>query len=130
MVKSTPLQVRNWFKLHFVIDMFFALPLFFAPVSFLAFFGFEVIGSSVSLARLVAAALVAIGGMSLWMNKETYQSFMVMLRLKLLWSAAATLALVWGALEGGPKSLWFFAAIFAGFFCIWQWWYVRMQKGV
>ncbi|MAG60334.1 hypothetical protein CL619_00965 [archaeon] len=127
-MKHTPVQVRNWFKLHFVIDMIFAFPLFFAPVSFLGFFGFETV--EVNLARLVAAALFAIGGMSLWMNRGSYDSFMVMLRLKLLWSAAATLGLVWGALEGGPKSLWLFAIIFAGFFCVWQWWYVKMRQGI
>lgn len=127
-MRSTPVQVRNWFKLHFVINMLFAFPLFFAPTSFLGFFGFETV--EVSLARLVAAALFAIGGMSLWMNKESYQSFIVMLRLKLLWSAAVALGLIWAALEGGPKSLWFFATIFVGFFCVWQWWYVKMQGKV
>ncbi len=125
-MKYPPVQVRNWFKVHFLIDMLFAVPLFFAPVSFLTFFGFE--SPEASTARLVAAALFAIGGMSLWMNKESFDSFMVMLRLKLLWSGAATLGLVWGALEGGPSSLWLFASIFAMFFVLWQLWYMKLQK--
>ena len=125
-MRSTPVQVRNWFKLHFALDMLFAVPLFFAPVSFLNFFGFESVEAS--LARLIAAALFAIGGMSLWMNQESYESFVVMLRLKLLWSGSATLGLVWGALEGGPGSLWLFASIFAAFYVVWQWWYMQLQK--
>lgn len=127
-MKSIPVQVRNWFKLHFVIDLVFAIPLFFAPNFFLGLFGFESVETN--LARLVAAALFAIGGTSLWMCKENYDSFMTMLRLKLLWSGAAALALVWGALEGGPKSLWFFAIIFACFYCVWQWWYTKIGKGL
>ncbi len=123
-MRKVPVQVRNWFKVHFVLDMIFAIPLFFAPGYFLGIFGFETV--EVNLARLVAAALFAIGGMSLWMNKENYDSFVVMLRLKIIWSSVATLGLIWGALEGGPKVLWFFAAIFILFFCLWQWWYLKL----
>ncbi|MBT4446480.1 hypothetical protein HOA92_04705 [archaeon] len=126
-MKSIPKQVRNWFKIHFLIDMFVAFPLFFAPVSFLAFFGFDPLAVDPSLSRIVASAFFAIGGMSLWMNTERFESFIVMLRLKLIWSASATLGLLWGALEGGPSILWFFAAIFGAFFVLWQYWYNQIQ---
>ena len=124
-MRHIPIQLRNWFKIHFLLDMLFAVPLFFAPITFLGFFGFETV--EVNLARLVSAALFAIGGMSLWMNKDSYDSFVVMLRLKLIWSFVATLGLIWGAVEGGPKVLWFFAALFAAFFCLWQWWYYKIR---
>jgi hypothetical protein len=126
-MKSIPQQVQNWFKIHFLIDLLVAIPLFFAPVSFLSFFGFNPVAINPSLARVVAAAFFAIGGMSFWMNTENYSSYIVMLRLKIIWSSTATLGLLWAALEGGPTILWFFASIFAAFFVLWQYWYHKIK---
>jgi len=54
-----PKSLRVWFVIHFVADLLFALPLFFAPVFTLKLFGWETVDPATS--RLVAAALFGIG---------------------------------------------------------------------
>ena len=110
---SVPASLRTWFVAHFVADVVFALPLFVAPRAFLGLLGWSSIDPLAT--RLVAAALFGIGIQSLLGRKEGVDAFRAMLNVKVIWSATATVGLVWSQLEGGPAFGWAFVAVFATF---------------
>ena len=112
-----PRSLRVWFVIHFVVDVVFAVPLFFAPVSTLRLFGWVTIDPAA--ARLVAAALFGIGVQSLLGRNEGLATFRAMLSLKAIWSGTATLGLLWTQLEGGPPLGWLVLATFASFHALW-----------
>ena len=120
-----PVWLRRWFVVHFVADWIFALPLFVAPRAFLGLLGWTEV-DPVST-RLVAAALFGIGTESLLNRNGTIESFRSMLNLKIIWSATATLGLVWSALDGGPVMTWGFVASFAAFNGLWSYWRWRLK---
>ena len=120
-----PVWLRRWFVVHFVADWIFALPLFVAPRAFLGLLGWTEV-DPVST-RLVAAALFGIGTESLLNRNGTVESFRSKLNLKIIWSATATLGLVWSALDGGPVMTWGFVAIFAAFNGLWSYWRWRLK---
>lgn len=112
-----PRGLRTAFIIHFVADLAFALPLFFAPVPFLTALGWKSVDPLAT--RLVAAALFGIGLQS-WLGRdEPREAFRAMLNLKLIWSATATLGLVWSTLDGGPPLGWAFVAVFGAFHAVW-----------
>lgn len=111
-------SLRIWFIIHFVLDMVFAIPLMIAPVFVLELFGFGSV--EVLTARIVAAALIGVGGMSLIMHKKGVEEYKNMLNLKLIWSASASVGILWTILEGGqPIITWFLLGIFVAFFFVW-----------
>ena len=114
---SIPSSLRKWFLIHFIIDILFALPLIFYPTWLLGLFGLP--SSEAVMARLVGAALVGIGGASLFSYSKSKESYDILLTLKLLWSSTAILALVLSLLNGAPASIWLFIFIFVVFFFIW-----------
>ena len=123
-----PKSLRIWFIIHFIADIIFAIPLIIAPAWTLGLFGFESVGALT--ARLVGAALVGIGGASLFMHKEGADSFNTMLTLKILWSNAAIIAILLSIVEGGPKSQWLFLGIFVVFAVIWIYYKIKLRTGV
>lgn len=123
--EQVPNALRRWFVLHFVADWLFAIPLFFAPTLFLRTLGWREV-DPIS-ARIVAAALVGIGTQSLLGRNESKHTFRAMLNLKILWSATATLGILWSCLDGGPIMGWAFVAIFAGFNGLWSYWRWRLR---
>jgi hypothetical protein len=112
-----PSSLRTWFVIHFLADVLFALPLFLAPRWTLSLLGWPAVDPLAT--RLVAAALFGIGIQSLLGRDERAATFRALLNLKIIWSAAATVGLVWSELEGGPALGWAFAAIFAAFNVLW-----------
>lgn len=112
-----PRSLRTWFVVHFWADLLFALPLFFAPRQFLGLLGWPAVDPIAT--RLVAAALFGIGIQSLIGRDEDAETFKALLNLKVVWSATATLGILWSQLEGGPPLGWGFAAVFAGFNIVW-----------
>ncbi len=122
---AVPTALRNWFVLHFVADWIFAIPLFFAPRPFLHLLGWHEVDSLT--ARIVAAALIGIGTQSLIGRNESVETFRAMLNLKMLWSASATLGILWSCLTDGPVMGWAFVAIFAGFNGVWSYWRWRLR---
>lgn len=122
---SPPPSLRTWFVVHFVADVFFAVPLFVAPRAFLGALGWAAVDPIST--RLVAAALFGIGVQSLLGRRESAETFRAMLNLKIIWSAAATLGIVWSQLEGGPMMGWAFAAIFGGFNGLWSYYRWRLR---
>ncbi len=120
-----PSGLRIWFVIHFVADLLFALPLFFAPEWFLGLLGWEAVDPVAT--RLVAAALFGIGIQSLIGRDEGKESFRAMLNLKVIWSTTAVLGLVWSVLQGGPLMTWGLVAVFTGFSAVW--WRYRVLLG-
>lgn len=99
-----PSALRTWFVVHFVADVAFATPLFVAPRAFLGLLGWSAIDPLAT--RLVAAALYGIGIQSFIGRNEAPATFRAMLNLKVIWSAIATVGLVWSQLDGGPLMGW------------------------
>lgn len=121
---SPPASLRTWFVVHFMADVVFATPLFVAPRSFLGLLGWTSVDPVAT--RLVAAALFGIGIQSLLGRNEGAEAFRAMLNVKIIWSATATLGLVWSALDGGPPFAWAFVAVFATFNAVWTYYRVRL----
>ena len=122
----TPPSLRTWFVAHFVADVLFAVPLFVAPRAFLGLLGWSCVDPIST--RLVAAALFGIGVQSLLGRRDTPETFRAMLNLKIIWSATATLGIVWSQLEGGPLLGWAFAGVFGGFNVVWTYYRWRMRN--
>lgn len=122
---SVPQSLRAWFMIHFVADVVFAIPLFFAPVWFLSSLGFTVIDPVAT--RMVAAALVGIGTISLLVKNQTIEVFRALLSLKILWSATAIMGLSLSLAEGAPRSVWGLLIIFAGFCGLWSFYRVKIS---
>ncbi len=113
---------------HFAVDWGVGLPLLVAPESLLRFFGWHEIDPIAT--RLFAAALLAIGGQSLLGRNGSVNEFRAMLNLKLIWAAAAVIALGIGVLSGGPALTWLGLAVFVGFLGVWLYWRVRIGHAV
>ncbi len=122
---SPPASLRTWFVAHFVADVVFATPLFIAPRAFLGLLGWSSVDPLAT--RLVAAALFGIGIQSLLGRKEGVEAFRAMLNVKIIWSATATIGLVWSELEGGPPLGWAFVAVFATFNAVWTYYRWRLS---
>ncbi len=120
-----PKALRTWFVVHFVADVAFAVPLFFAPRAFLGFLGWSSVDPLAT--RLVAAALFGIGIQSLLGRNEGVDAFRATLNLKIIWSAFATVGLLWSQLEGGPLIGWALVLVFGGFNAVWS--YFRWRIG-
>ncbi len=97
--------------------MIFAVPLIFFPARILGLLGFQT--TELIMARLVGAALVGIGGASLFNYNKTIESYKIMLTLKILWSSAAILGLLISAFTGAPIAIWWIITVFAVFDIIW-----------
>ncbi len=125
---GVPPALRYWFVLHFAVDMIVALPLFFAPREVLGLFGWIEIDPFA--ARLTAAALFGIGLESLLGRNAARESFKGMLQLKIIWSAFATIGLVWSTLEGNlkyPIIGWLLVGTFVAFHALWWYWLIRIR---
>src|SRR5947209_7141406 len=92
---EAPSALRRWFVFYFAVDWAVGVPLLVAPEILLRFFGWHEIDPIAT--RLFAAALLAIGGQSLLGRNGSVNEFRAMLNLKLIWAAAAVIALGIGA---------------------------------
>lgn len=97
LAKEVPQALRNWFLVHFIIDIVFAIPLMFIPVLFLGSLGWQVVDPVA--ARLVAAALFGIGLESLLCYKAPVETYRSMLNLKIIWSTGAVAGLIISILQ-------------------------------
>ena len=125
-MQNTPTSLRTWFIIHFVVDMVIAIPLLMFPRWTLALFGLPVFETLT--ARLVAAALIGIGGVSFLVRKEKKEVFDALLSLKILWSIAALVAIALYMIEGGVKSIWVIFAVFAIFSAVWISYKIKLNK--
>ena len=118
--------LRTWFVIHFVADMMFGLPLLVAPTVVMGLFGWQIIDPFT--ARLVGAALLGVGGVSLVVRNAGAETFRAMLDLKLIWSGAAIVGMLLTLWQGdAPPAGWLFVGIFVLFFSVWA--YHRRQLG-
>lgn len=121
-----PDSLRRWFVAHFVADYVFAIPLLIAPTWLLGKLGWQ--HPDPVTARLVAAALIGIGGQSLIGRHDGVDAFRAMLNLKLLWSAAALAGLFVSMANGAPPFTWAVLAMFLAFFGVWFYYRVRIKQ--
>ena len=119
--------LRNWFVIHFILDVLFGVPLILAPVKFLSFFGWSTIDPIT--ARLVGAALMGIGIESFLGRNADTQAYQGMLNLKIIWSGAAIIGFVLSILTGyRPWGIWLLLVIFAAFYVIWIYYRLQLRK--
>ena len=126
---AVPPGLRACFVMHFWADILFALPLFVAPVAVLEMLGWQQVDPYT--ARLTAAALFGIGIESLLGRNGTVEAFKVMLNLKVIWSATATIGIAWSlcdAVQGRPVFGWVVLAIFGCFHLLWVYWRLRLRR--
>ena len=117
-MSKVPNSLRTWFMIHFLADMLFGVPLLLLPEIILPFFGIAT--AETLTARLVGAALIGIGGVSLLMHNAGVKEYRVMLKLKLLWSSSALVGTALAYQAGTPLSaVGPIFAIFFVFFFIW-----------
>ena len=114
---EVPWTLRTWFVVDAAVDVAAAVPLLVAPELVLHRLGWACV-DPVS-ARLVGAALLAIGGQSFFGRDAGVETYRAMLRLKLIWSLAAAVALFVGIGAGAPPAAWAFLSIFIGFAGVW-----------
>lgn len=126
--KSVPIGLRRWFIVHFVADMLFAIPMFFIPIVFFTYLGWQTVDPIAT--RMVAAALFSIGIESLLSRNASRDSFKTMLSLKIIWSTAAVIGLTMGLISGlfsivaiGVSLL----MVFVLFNILWTYWYLRIR---
>ena len=118
-----PTNLRRWFVLHFIADMFFAIPLLLIPDQFLSLLSWETIDPLAS--RLVGAALMGIGFGAFVSRNAGLSAYLAMLNMKIIWSLTAVLGILASLISGGPIFGWLVVIIFAAFAVIWL--YYRLQ---
>ena len=124
-MKKIPASLRIWFLAHFVIDIIFGFSLLLTPFWLLNLFGFET--TDLFSARLVGAALLAIGFSSLLAYNKEIEVFQTLLTLKIIWSLAAILAIIISILESAPKSAYIILAIFIIFSSSWIYYKLKLN---
>ena len=124
-MKQVPSSLRTWFVIHFIVDYLFATPLFIAPTWFLSLLGFTVIDPVT--ARLVAAALFAVGGISLLSRNESVNIYNSLLKLKIIWSVSAIAGLLLSLWQGAPVLLWPIVLVFMLFCGIWSYYLWKLR---
>ncbi|MBI2671424.1 hypothetical protein HYX16_00660 [Candidatus Woesearchaeota archaeon] len=127
--KEVPNSLKIWFLIHFVIDYLFAIPLTFFPNSFLKILGWTIVDNL--SARLVGAALIGIGGISLLENKSSLDIYNSLLTLKILWSLAAIIGITISISEGtAPKIIWSILIIFIMFSILWIYYKIKLKQKI
>src|SRR3989344_8427676 len=125
--KEVPKYLKIWFLIHFIIDYLFAIPLLLFPVTFLKFLGWTTIDTL--LARLISAALIGIGGVSLLENKSSLESYNSLLTLKILFSTTAIIGIVISITEGNKiKFVWLLLTIFVLFSVLWIYYKIKISR--
>jgi len=127
--KELPKALRNWFLVHFIIDIIFAIPLMFIPVLFLGSLGWQVVDPIA--ARLVAAALFGIGLESLLCYRAPVETYKGMLNLKIIWSTGAIAGLIISMLQEVQGRLFVLSlllVVFIFFNGLWIFWRIRLAK--
>jgi len=123
-MNKVPNSLKQWFTVHFIADMLFALPLMVAPVWTLTLFGFPLVDPYTT--RLVAAALFGIGGVSFLRKEAHIESYRTMLLLKIIWSGAAIVGLTWSLYDNYVPIAVVVLGIFVLFNVLWVHYYRRL----
>ncbi len=121
-----PSALRNWFIIHCIVDLVFAIPLFLFPEWTLKLFDWPHFDPLAT--RLVAAALFGIGLESYLGRDGGLEKYLGMLRLKVIWSgtAAAGILITQFSMSEKPVAGWLLASIFIAFNLLWVYWWRRL----
>jgi hypothetical protein len=123
---EVPRPLRSWLLAHAALAVLAALPLFAAPTLTLLRLGWSAV-DPVS-ARLVGAALLAIGGAAFFARDAGLEVTRALLRLNLLWSFTAAVALFAGIAAGAPPAAWAFLSIFIVLTGVWLHHTIRFRQ--
>jgi len=126
---QVPPALKKWFIIHFIIDMVFAIPLFFFPEYFLKLLDWHSIDPFTT--RLVAAALFAIGIESFLGRNANTGIYKNMLTLKIIWSGTAVLGIalsIYQSLYTTTIAEWFLLVTFLLFHLLWIYWRIQVAK--
>ncbi len=121
-MKCVPAGLRTWFLIHFAADYLVGVPLFLFPEWTLELLRLP---AEPLTARLVAAALLAIGGVSfLKHTKEQYRSLLL---LKIIWAGTALIGILLSLREKTSFAGWSILAVFALFLAVWIYYRRKLQ---
>jgi hypothetical protein len=123
---EVPRTLRAWFVVHAAVDVLAAAPLLAAPELVLRRLGWACVDPVA--ARLVGAALLAIGAQSYLGRDAGVPVYRAMLRLKVIWSLAAAVSLFAAVGNGAPPAAWAFLSIFIGFAGVWVHHAIRFRQ--
>jgi len=128
MSETVPKSLKNWFIIHCVVDLFFAIPLFLFPETFVNLLQWEFFDPLTT--RLVAAALFGIGIESYLSRNAGLDKYLGMLRLKIIWSSFAFIGILWSAIQAPNLSLiaYLLAGVFLAFNFLWWYWYTKLKS--
>ena len=123
---EVPKTLKNLFLIHFFVDYLIAIPLFIAPK---VFFNLLNIGTFDPLtARIVAAALFGIGGISIYAHKKNKEIYKILLDLKIIWGGTSTFGILITLLQGYNPIGWIIFFIFLAFTLIWVYYRIKLNK--
>lgn len=129
MSQKAPASLKWWFIVHFAVDIAFAIPLFFFPVAFLSFLGWQVVDPFAT--RIVAAALFGIGIESFIGRNASVQTYKNMLNLKIIWSgvtiAGIGLSIIQSSYAASFGQYLLFTT-FIVFHILWVFWRIRLNR--
>lgn len=123
---DVPITLRRWFLAHAVVDLAIGIPLLVAPALLLGPLGWTTVDAA--SARLVGAALIAIGGQSYLGRNDGAEAYKAMLNLKLLWSYSAIAALLVSLGHGAPPAILIFLSAFVVFAGVWTHHRIRFKQ--
>ncbi len=109
--------LRTWFIIHEVVDAVVMIALALDPEAVFAVMSWP--GGDPILARMFAAALFAIGGISWIARDASVEVYRVLLDLKLLWAGGIVIALFISWIAVPSPCLAVVGILFAGFFSLW-----------
>ena len=118
-----PTALRTWFVIHAVVDYVIAIPLFLIPTLLLEFMGWNTVDPI--MARLVAAALFGIGGISFFSRDEQVNTYRTLVTMKMIWSITAEIGFLVSFLvdmNNFPGIAWAFFGMFVIFTMAWGYW--------
>jgi hypothetical protein len=119
-------HLKNWFVTHFIIDITVAIPLLLFPTQVCSIFGFVI--SETLFPRLVAAALIGIGGVSYFARKHGKDSFKSLLVLKIFWSWAAIAAILMSIYDKQLIILYVILGVFVLFNIVWTYYLIKLNS--
>lgn len=122
---KTNWSLRVWFLVHFLADYTVAIFFFLFPHQTLSFLGWDTIDPLAT--RVVAAALFAIGSISLAVRNADKNIYRYLLTFKIIWSLAAIISFVSAIIQGGaPWGIWAAMIVFAFFGSVWTYYRLRL----
>jgi hypothetical protein len=123
---DVPASLRRWFVAHAVVDLVIGLPLLLAPGLLLPAVGWSTVDPA--SARLVGAALLAIGAQSYLRRAAGLEVYTLLLDLKIVWALSAIFGLVLSIGEGAPPAAWAALSLFIAFCGVWIHYRVRFKQ--